>query len=77
MSALRRKADGNVDYFRHAHELGEGAAVPNVLMTDKLRSVVGAQIHRLSVFEEQGIESIQNLGMAHLGSDGDAKRGAT
>ena len=41
---------------------------------DELRSVVGAQILRFSVFEEQGIESIQNLGMAHLGSDGDAKR---
>ena len=38
---------------------------------DELRFVVGAQILR---FEEQGIESIQHLGMAHLGSDGDAKR---
>ena len=41
---------------------------------DELRSVAGAQILWLSVFEEQGIESIQHLGMAHLGSDGDAKR---
>ena len=38
---------------------------------DELRFVVGAQILRV---EEQGIESIQHLGMAHLGSDGDAKR---
>ena len=58
--------------------LDAGLVEPGVeVASDELRSVVGAQILRLSVFEEQGIESIQHLGMAHLGSDGDAKRGAT
>ena len=37
--------------------------------SDELRSVVLAKVFRLSVFEEQGIESVQDPSMAHLGGN--------
>ena len=41
--------------------------------SDELRSVVLAKVFRLSVFEEQGIESVQDLSMAHLGGNDDTQ----
>ena len=41
---------------------------------DELRSIVGSQIFGSPVFEEQGIEGIQDFGMAYLGGHGDTKR---
>ena len=41
---------------------------------NELRAIIGTEIFRLSVLEEQGIESVQDFGMSHLGGNGDTKR---